>query len=201
MTYAAFIDPHMSTDPVIQDHPVNTVVWPWLGRLLPRARLGLSHRDSRESFIAEVGRLVTEMVLNVSQHAAPGRRDLRSIVHVSLTRGGGETSFDRLHLAVHDTGPGILSTARPKIRPDLSARIDDHQLLFKLFDGSLPPWDRARGMGLPKVVDICKRRKGSLLVASQTTRLRGQAQPPYLLTSRSDFNLHGTVLSVMLPLP
>jgi hypothetical protein len=199
-TFAAFVDPHL-TRAETHDHPLSTVVWPWLDRLLPRRPPTWHTKELRRRFIGDVGELLSEVVLNIAEHAAGrGASRLRSLVQVSVTRGG-RGSFDRLYLSVQDIGPGIAATARPKVDPTLRATLADHQLVFKLVDGSLPPWGRARGMGLPRVLSICQRHNGSLHVATKTTRLRGGQDANRLVSGPASFCLDGTLVALMLPLP
>ena len=196
---ASFVDPHLSSADV-GSHPLNTFVWPWLDRLLPGQRQKREGTGDRYALIEDIGRLVDETVQNVTQHAVTYGQDVRSLLQVAVTHGGGAKSFDRVYLAVQDTGPGIVSTARGKVDAVARASIDDQQLLFKLFDGSLPPWGRGRGMGLPKVLEICANHQGVLHVATQFTRLRAESARPPLVTWRNGVGLKGTVIVLMLPL-
>jgi hypothetical protein len=198
--YAAFVDPHRSSRDV-GSHPLNTFVWPWLDRLLPHHRPRHDRSGQRRrTLIEDIGHFVDETVRNIAQHAATSMPDVRSLLQVSVTRGGGTRSFDRIYVTVQDTGPGITSTARRKIDPVIRATIDDRQLLFKLFDGSLPPWGRGRGMGLPKVREICATHSGTLHVATQLTRLRAQRGRPRMVAWTNGVLLHGSVVVLMLPL-
>ena len=195
--YAAFVNPHLAARSGSAGHPLNTLVWPWLNRLLPAA----APDGVRRHFVASVGRLIDELVGNVAEHARrPEGEPVCSLVQVSLTRGG-RGSFDRLYLTVSDNGPGIAATARPKIDPSKAAALTDPQLLAKLLDGTLAPWGRARGMGLPKVAELTRAYRGTLRAATKMTRLAVGEHDGAVRTRQSDFILDGTVLAVMLPLP
>lgn len=207
-TFAAFINPHL-TKPHLQRHPLTTLLWPWLDRLIPRHKTRPADPDLRVRWVADVGRVVDEIVGNVCEHAR--HRDghsVYSLVQVSVTRGGGQRSTNRLHLCVQDTGPGIPATARPKISPQLAANLNEHQLIGRLLEGSLAPWDRGRGQGLPQVVDICRRLHGTLRVATKTTRavletqsVETQSANDAVRTSQVSFRLDGTVVTLTLPVP
>jgi Histidine kinase-, DNA gyrase B-, and HSP90-like ATPase len=200
-SFAAFIDPHIASSAGSQKHPVAGALWPWLDRLLPRTATGWSlAAERRRRFIVDVGRLLSELILNVSEHAQRPASRLHSLVQVSFTHGG-RGSFDRLYLTVQDTGAGIASTARPKLDPRVAAALDDHQIVFKLFDGSLPPWDQGRGLGLPKVAELVHRHAGQLWAATGTTRLRAGRNSPRLVSGPAPFRLDGTVVVAMLQLP
>jgi hypothetical protein len=196
--YAAFIDVHLAPVESAPEHPLTEVIWPWLDRLVPGRRTRRS-TPGRLRFIAEIGRLVAETVGNVREHATRSDRRLHSLVQVAITRGG-RGSTDRLHLVVSDDGPGIASTARPKVAPVVKASLSDHQLLFKLCDGSLPPWGRARGMGLPTVLQSCRRLNGSLRIWTKTTRVRAQADDIPLTAGDGLVRVDGTVVSMTIPL-
>lgn len=195
--YAAFVDAHLSPIPSGPSHPLTDVVWPWLDRLLPRHR-DRRRRQTRDGFIDDVGRIVAETVGNVREHAARGVRPLHSLVQLAMTRGGG---VDRLHLIVQDNGPGIAATARPKIDRARSAALADHQLLFKLCDGSLAPWGRARGEGLPVVREKCLRLGGTMQVWTKTTRVGAAVGVPPLTSGDGLTRFDGTVIGISLPMP
>jgi hypothetical protein len=200
--FAAFVNPHL-TRPSIQRHPVTTVIWPWLDRLVPQEQITLTARDRRGNWIADVGRFVDETVSNVCEHARGETRSrLFSMVQVFATRGGSRSS-NRLHLSVQDTGVGIAKTARRKLAPRLAASITDDQLLGKLLEGTLAPWGRGRGQGLPRVVEICRRHNGTLRVATKTTRATlglGQGDTA-IRTGAAPFRIDGTVVTLSLPVP
>jgi len=200
--FAAFVNPHL-TYPAIQHHPVTTVLWPWLDRLVPEERVLSTTHDRRARWMADVGRFIDEMVGNVSEHARGDRPSrLFSLVQVFVTRGGSGSS-NRLHLSVQDTGVGIPNTARRKLKRQLAASITDDQLVAKLLEGSLFPWGRGRGQGLPRVVDICRQHRGTLRIATKTTRatLGSQEGDTAVTTGAAPFKLDGTVVTLSLPVP
>jgi hypothetical protein len=195
--HAAFVNPHLAARPSNGAHPLNTVIWPWLNRLLPTP----TSEAARDRFVAAAGRLIDELVGNVAEHARrPAGDTLSSLVQVSLTRGG-RGSFNRFHLTVSDNGPGIAATARPKLDPSKAAALSESQLLSKLLEGTLAPWDRARGMGLPKVAELTRAYRGTLRAATKMSRLMIGGDVRAVRTERSGFVLDGTVLTVMLRLP
>lgn len=196
--FAAFVDAHLAPAAGHTGHPLAGVVWPWLDRLLPGRRGRLAHR-ARGSYISEVGRLVSEAVGNVREHARRPDARLHSLVQLAVTRGG-RGSSNRLHLVVQDNGPGIASTARAKVSPVARASLSDHQLLFKLCDGSLPPWGRGRGMGLPRIVQGCQRLDGRLRIWTKTSRVSATSEAVGLSAGDGAARIDGTVLSMTLPL-
>lgn len=202
-TFAAFVDPHL-TRPTLERHPLTTLLWPWLDRLVPRALERNTDPAVRRSWVAGVGRIVDEVVGNICEHAHyHDRHSVHSLVQVSVTRGGGERSANRLHLCIQDTGPGIPATSRPKLDPVLAAELTEAQLVARLLEGSLAPWGRGRGQGLPAVVDVSRRLKGSLRLATKTTRALVDSQPcdTAVRVSQQGFRVDGTVVTVTLPVP
>jgi hypothetical protein len=198
--FAAFVNPHLST-PRVGEHPVSTVLWPWLDGLLRDARQGVSNRSTRESFIADIGGFVDETIINISDHAAPTSSDVVSLVHLSVTRGGGVRSGNRLHICVQDTGPGIIATARPKLGAEHRS-LDDETLLAELFKGSVAHWGRGRGQGLPRIAEICQARGGTVRVFTQHLRLTLDASADDLpaRASTAPFPIGGTVVALTVPL-
>jgi Histidine kinase-, DNA gyrase B-, and HSP90-like ATPase len=201
-TFAAFVDPHL-TRSTLERHPLTTLLWPWLDRLIPRA---LERNDPavRRNWVAGAGRIVDEVVGNICEHAHHhDRLRVHSLVQVSVTRGGGDRSGNRLHLCIQDTGPGIPATSRPKLAPALAAELTEAQLVARLLEGTLAPWGRGRGQGLPAVVDVARRLKGSLRLATKTTRalVDSQSFDAAVQVSQQSFRVDGTVVTVTLPVP
>lgn len=194
-TFAAFVDPHLNRSDASGAHPIATVIWPWLDRLLP----GPSRQSgARHRYISEVGRFITETVANVSEHAAGSGYPCRSLAQVSITSGG---DGRRLYLSVQDTGPGIATTARPKLDSAEQELVGtDEDLLRMLLSGRLRPWGRSRGLGLPFIARIAKSRGGKMFVATRRSRL-SQDSSHGMTASSSDFDLTGTVVAIMLPIP
>jgi len=198
--FAAFINPHLERRRR-GPHPVATVLWPWLNRLVPQPRLRATETSRRDRLITDVGQVVDELVSNVGDHATAGQ-PIHSLVQLSVTRGGGQRSTNRLHITVSDTGVGIPTTARQRLSAVQRSTLADDQLLFKLLDGSLEPWGRGRGQGLPRVTAVTRRYHGRLQVATKHVRaaLSEGAEPIDLSTHTSGFRLDGTVITVTLPL-
>jgi hypothetical protein len=202
-SFAAFINPHL-TQPELQRHPLTTLLWPWLDRLLPSSQKHSIDREARAAWVADVGSVIDEVLCNICEHARwnDGRRVL-SLVQVSATRGGGRRSSNRVHLCVQDNGPGIPATARPKISFVKLSGMSEQQIVACLLEGTLSPWGRARGQGLPRVVDICRRLEGTLRVATKTTRavVDAHSSNHAVHTSQAGFRLDGTVVTLTLPVP
>lgn len=199
-SFAAFVDPHVAgSSRSSENHPTATAIWPWLDRLLPRSGEGRSaFNTARRRFIADVGRLLSELIVNVSQHAWQRQRSLHSLVQVSFTRGG-SGSHDRIYVSVQDNGAGITATARPKVAAVTDCPEEDEDLIARLIQGTVPPWHCGRGMGLPAVADLIRARDGDLMVASGETRLHVQGSR--VSAKAAPFPLQGTVLVAVLPLP
>ncbi len=199
-SFAAFVDSHVvGSSRSSENHPTATAIWPWLDRLLPRSGAGRSaFNTERRRFIADIGRLLSELIVNVAQHAWLPRRSLHSLVQVSFTRGG-TGSHDRIYLSVQDNGAGIAATARPKAMAVADCPREDQDLIARLLQGTIPPWHCGRGMGLPAVADLIRARQGDLMIASGVSRLHVRG---HRVSSRAaPFPLQGTVLVAMLPLP
>ena len=204
-TFAAFVNPHL-TRPTLQRHPLTTLLWPWLDRLVPKASVPIATRgsDGRRLWVADVGRVIDEVLGNIWEHArSQSSAPISSLVVVSVTRGGGERSTNRLHLCIQDTGPGIPATARPKISAPIAATLTEAQLVSRLLEGTLAPWGRARGQGLPRVVEICRTLRGTLRIATKTTRasVDGHDVNSAVRVAPTSFRLDGTVVTLTLPVP
>lgn len=191
--FAAFVNPHLSRRRRGR-HPVSTVLWPWLTSLIGASRA--PHAEARARLVPDIGRVVDEVVANVGDHATADG-PISSLVQVSITRGGGERSVNRLHIAVTDTGPGIAATARPRL-PAADAALLDDELVLALLDGRLGPWGRARGQGLPRVTALCRRHNARLRVATRETRVA--LDHGELSAESPGFGLRGTVVTVSIPL-
>lgn len=198
-SHAAFVNPHLAT-PVGVESDVARVVRPWLSRLLRRREMvGRSARFAQ--FAGDVGTVLDELLQNVREHAATGQSEshesaTKSLVQLAIRRTNGFHTY----LAVQDTGPGIPTTARPKIVDQhLDAdRMSDEELVKKLLDGVFYPWHRGRGIGLPRVRSICAEYGGWIRVA--TRRARAHIDDD-LRSETSAFDLLGTVIIAMIPVP
>ena len=157
---AAFVNPHL-----VPRSPratrVSHVVRPWLTNLLPpRARIATS--PTGLAFLEDIGRAADELVDNVGCHAVLAGHtalSVRSAVFVLLARGNSSSVRDRIYIAVVDSGPGIVGTARPKFG-HINRRMTDELLLRALFENNHGVLGRARGFGLPDVLDISRRWRG-----------------------------------------
>lgn len=125
------------------------------------------------------------------------QRRVRSLAQVAVTTGGHGT---KLYLSVQDTGPGIPTTARPKLADTPWTDIDDSRLMVGLLDGQLPPWGRGRGIGLPEVTETARKRRRQMLVASGRTRCQFGPEGDIVATT-CGFDLRGSVVAVMFPIP
>jgi anti-sigma regulatory factor (Ser/Thr protein kinase) len=184
--HAAFVNPHLA-GPEIGESDLRTAVRPWLRRLL-RARKALD--TEREQFAEAAGVVVDELLSNVREHAARGLdgQPTESLVTVSFIG-------DRLHIAVTDTGPGLLTTATPKLPPQLTR----DEVVEALLMGTYRGWDRGRGLGLPQIWDIALRYSGSIFIATGATRV--QSKHAKIDQKHDRFDLAGTVMSATLNAP
>lgn len=194
--FAAFVNPHL-TRRRAGKHPIATVLWPWLTRLTSVSRAGGANAEARDRLVADIGRLVNEIVTNVGDHATVNG-PISSLVQVSVTRGGGGRSRNRLHVAVTDTGPGIAATARLRLA-GAEQEMRDDVLLRELLNGVLGPWGRGRGQGLPRVVELCRRHAAVLRIATRDARVLLEPGED-VIAGPSDFSLHGTVVTLTIPL-
>jgi hypothetical protein len=195
--HAAFINPHRAA-PSPGPTSVTQVVRPWLTHVLPSYISAPRDLRAHPQFIQDVGRLIDETLENVREHASgqTSGASTRSLIQVDITRGG-EGSYDRLHVIVLDTGPGIAATARPKLE---NVRLSDAELVKALLIGDFAGWHRARGAGLPKVWKAVSAWRGAALqIASNTVRVTGTGSN--LKTREDGFHVHGTVIAAMFPLP
>lgn len=204
--YAAFINPHRAGGGSNATSGVAEVVRPWLHRMLPKLTTDEDRSPAGAEFVQSVGRVINELVENVSEHAA-ARHSLavHSLVLVSVARGGEPTSRYRLYILVIDTGPGILDTAITKISAVDPSRTSwsaaERKALFEnLFLGKIERLGRARGFGLPEVLETASRWEGGRLVSvSNGFLLRTHKEG--LHTEQVEPVMNGSLVSLMLPLP
>jgi hypothetical protein len=189
-SHVAFVNPHLAGSTVAETE-VREKLRPWLRRLLKA-------RDSRLSpegraFIESVGILVDELVSNVREHAPRDRfdRPSDSLVAVGLTGG----TNDLVHVTVMDTGPGIVTTAGPK----LPRQLTDADILRALLLGSHRGWDRGRGLGLPRMWQESERYGGHIFIA--TGRMRVMVRRGRIRVTRTGFDLNGSVVTASLHRP
>ncbi len=199
--HAAFINPHrLPAKAANQD--IGSIVRPWLSDVLPNLRNSEVMAPARQHFLFEVTAVIDELLQNVREHARHTSvgSPTRSLVQISVTLGGGVESFNRIYISVQDAGPGIVTTARPKIRFSEGAEMSDADLLAHLFTGDLDPWNQGRGMGLPRVWRIVQARKNAgLWVASNKERLASSEGS--LASIGAGFDIGGSVVVAMIPEP
>jgi hypothetical protein len=191
--HAAFVNPHLN-DVGLGETVLRGAAHPWLRHLL-----GVGGRQASEEmdvFLSSVGTLVDELINNVREHA---QRDVRgrpseSLVTISVGRSGGPR---RLQITVMDTGPGIATTARPKV--GAAASTTDEQLIRGLLLGSYEGWGRGRGVGLPKVWEVSDHFDGRIYIATGSSRV--QVTGGNVRTSVSSVPLRGTVVAVSVNAP
>ena len=200
--HAAFVNVHRSQKSGVQSS--RDRVRAWLMALLPGTRAKPPQNDPLLRFVEIADVLLTELLENVNEHApfreAAGKRiPSKSLVQLSVTLGGGSESYNRLYIGVQDTGPGLISTARPKLGSE--APHDDEDLLEKLFRGGLRKIAPRRGHGLPAVHDIIKDTPGAELrvatgsLALEATRSNG------LAVTAAGVPVPGSTFVMKIPLP
>jgi hypothetical protein len=186
--HAAFVHPHAtSRQKYRRDIPYR--IQGWLQSILPhRAQSSAKGHD----FIDELQTLIYELVDNVAEHAWPqGDPQPLSLVQVSVARGNSSDIRDRIWVVVLDTGPGIPTTAAPKVG---EAQLPRAKLLEGLLSGRFLQSDhRARGFGLPRVANICSRwRDSQLTILSDDARIVMENEQ--ITTSSTERRIRGTVI-------
>jgi hypothetical protein len=195
--HAAFVNPH-ATSRRNHRREIPYRVQSWLQSILPPRACGIA-QPGRSSFIEELQALIYELVDNVAEHAWPvGQPAPISLVQVSVARGNEKDTRDRIWVIVLDTGPGIATTATPKIDgPSLKPR----DLLEGLVNGRfLQSAHRARGLGLPRVAKICRNWRDSQL-SILSDDLRVNVENNALHVSTSGRKVRGTVIVARFPTP
>lgn len=203
-TSAVFINAHRSPMDGAR-HPVTTQIWPWLDSLLPETRTLRRNSEARNLLLAEFGSLVDEAVANVAEHGAAASSDTYSMVRVSVSTGGTRAisrhkSSGRLHLSVLDTGPGILSTARPRaLNPEAPSR--GSAFLYGLLAGTVQlAGPKGHGQGLPRILRTARERGGRLTVWANDARcICGFGRGEHVRADDVNYDMRGTVLNVALP--
>lgn len=198
--HAAFVNFHWNYDPGVRSS--RDRIHHWLTHILPGARrAGKTLSQPANEFLRDTDRVLTELLENVNHHGlfreeTGNRIPSRSLVQLSVTLGGGSESFNRMYLAIQDTGPGIIATARPKLR---SAPKSDANLLRALFDGALQKEIGRRGFGLPEVASIISTRDDATLrVATGGLELTLQGER---IEIGEKEHVPGTAVVAMMPLP
>ena len=164
--FVAFVNPHLSVnrDRLVKDLNEN-VARRWIERL--NAQPGLT---------AAATEAITELLYNLAAHPFSAissrpitKRDVPTdrrfgLLNLFTTSGGGG---DRLHIMVSDTGHGIPATLRPKFaRRDRDSLGTDAALITAMLGGKLPPYGRGEGRGFPRLVELAKRFRGGLQLAT-----------------------------------
>jgi len=188
--HAAFVNPH-ATARRRHRRDVPYRVQGWLYSVLPPRAGGLD-ANGKPGFLEQLQELVYELVDNVAEHAWPADApEPCSLVQVAVARGNDHEIRDRIWVVVLDTGPGIATTAVPKIGDvDLSRE----ELLKGLMCGKvLQTNDRARGLGLPRVAKICGRWRDSRLQIF-TENLRIQIDNGDIQSSTTTWYVKGTII-------
>jgi anti-sigma regulatory factor (Ser/Thr protein kinase) len=182
--HATFVNPQLSSG--IDGHPdIVFLVRRWLTRRLRE----LSSPRAAE-VVEAIGLALDELVANVQEHA-PGLSARRPDCLVRLS----VDSPDRVRCSVMDTGVGIEASILDKV----SDPMEPKERLERLVSGDIPGWDRGRGIGLHRVMEVITEGGGLMTIATATTRLRA-AGPAELVAESVDFNLEGTVVDVSLPI-
>lgn len=140
---------------------VDSVVYPWLRKLLSRVRLRDS--DARSKVLKDVSFATNELLKNVRDHAGIGYDGRCSI---SLFATGRSQLDSRIYVSVVDDGIGMPASIRAR-HPDTEY---DSELVTNAFAGDLPRRHRGRGEGLALVRDIVDNYGGSLFAATGPSR-------------------------------
>lgn len=167
-------DPHRSwgrITPIAFQRAITAAI----GQLLSNARIAI-----RQSALDELARVssgvLVHLVDNVRDHAftpSPSNRTtlpherLHCRIQGSLTRGGGGSSFNRLHLQVVDFGFGLLSTLRPKLvaKEDAFSVTPGQIIMRRLLRKELPSYGRASNIyGYPEIVSMLTDYGGKLSI-------------------------------------
>lgn len=170
--FVTFVNPHLAVqDEDLTDELTDGQVMPWALDLVGRIGKGLD-TDDREALSRFVGDIAVELILNIG-HAfrrQPGVRGTipvarqRCYVQVYTTEGGGDESYNRLHLVVADAGHGIVGTLRPKLtaRDRAFASTEPVELVELLLRNELPNFGRASGLGYRRIVAAVSESGGSM---------------------------------------
>jgi len=193
---AMFVNPHRSRRSGSAES-VFPLVSRWLNRTAKDLRLEGEPDEKAAVWLSDllgsVRILLDELIQNVRGHATDRRSDpVFSLVRVEIDE---EEERPAVAITVQDTGPGIVSTLKPKLRGERP----DTDLMVELFEGELPLWQSARGIGLPKVWKTCMKMEADLTVATGRLRLSGPAGSGPSC-DEGEFDSPGVVVAVRLPL-
>lgn len=190
---AIFVNPHRSGR-TGSSESIFPLVACWLANAIDEQVSDGRRKRSREALLNALDTIFEELIQNIRGHAVSrGGEPVFSLVKVIL-----DNESATVRIGVQDTGPGILTTVRLKLRePEPPS---DEDLLPKLFRGELPSSGRARGIGLPKVWSVCQELGAELTVASGLGRLCSQRDGDELCGEAGEFAAPGVAISLTLPL-
>lgn len=114
------VDPHRRSRQFLHVQASQGLARRWLRLVTPTSR-DIALTNQRETWMSIVsGRILTEPLLNLADHAIkrppelPSRPHIKSLALLARTDGGRD-SHPRLQLLVADSGYGIVNTLRPKL--------------------------------------------------------------------------------------
>ena len=222
--FVTFLNPHLHASSLkLGVELVNYQVRPWVKRLV--SRLG----DTDEKFAPSIGRLIEDISVIAYQlvenlrYAFPTKRfcsehivssTRKSYVQLYTTGGGGDDPHGKLHLAVVDTGIGIIGSLKPKLRYTAEGRsLASLTIIDRLLTRSLPPYGRAAGGGYRKIIDAVGGSGGELFLTTGSTDSDGRREvfraslscrktSSLVPTVEADANLHfiGTTVHAIIPI-
>lgn len=117
------VDAHLNSRDSLLQQASNGLAGAWLQSVTPSSqdRAVQHRRDVWQKLVTS--RVLGEPLINLPDHAltcpqaaVPFNREVRSLVLLARTDGGGGKSHPRLHLVVADNGYGLVRTLRPKLR-------------------------------------------------------------------------------------
>ena len=152
------VDPHRRSRQLLQSRSNQGLAGRWLNLVTPTSQNSdlRAHRKTWRSVVA--GRVLVEPLLNLVDHAikcpdgADHRRDIRSLVLLARTEGGGTESHPRLQMLIADNGYGLVETLRPKLRQSLDSverGMADRSAVDVLRFAVTRPASTAKDPGLP----------------------------------------------------
>jgi hypothetical protein len=190
--HAVFVNPHLTTEPEGTAN-ITRLVDRWLTQMVMP---GLNP-DQHERYVLAPVFTVDQLVRNVREHAITPThpRDVDSVVVLEAISHG---LHSYLRITVLDTGPGVVSTLRPKLT-DPYGPMTDAELLHKLLEGELPGWDRGRGFGLATIAELVSGEADASLelwTGRSKVRVDNSVAP-----IGAAVEVSGTVINAFFPLP
>lgn len=167
---------------------------PWLRRMLSQS----GTREVREVdlLLVDVEAVLEELLDNVQEHTKKSSGETSSVVQLTLHRDS-EDMLQALHLVVIDTGPGIAATAHRKVALEKAQGVE---ILQGLLQGTFKNFGRARGIGLPTILEVVKKRDGTKMhIFSGTTKVYASGRDFSVNPSKSE--TAGTVFGLNFPIP